>query len=107
MPNEYITNFQRYGMQPDVATGHTMYCLIPRHAMSAGCDFNSAVRRCDGTQAKADKQHVRGEMQVRILLKEWPLIIDMNVLIIGASQWHIATPLVGNYPLAHTAPDNA
>ncbi len=74
--------------------------------MGAGCDFNGTVRTCYGDQGKADNQHVRRQRKAGRLLKQRSLIINVQPLVLRASEWDIAAPLVGHYLRVHCTTDD-
>jgi len=72
----------------------------------AGCDINGTVRGCYRDQGKADNQHVRGQREVRYLLKQRALIVNVKSLILRAAERNITAPLVGHYSRAHCTTDD-
>ena len=106
MPDEHITNRQRHRPHFNVTGGHRTKPVGARPPVRAWRDFDWPVLWRNSAQAEADDEHVRRKREIRQLLKERALIVDMNILVHRSAEGHITTPLIGDDPIAEDAPDD-
>jgi hypothetical protein len=71
--------------------------------MSAWRDLNRAILQRYRDQAEAYSEYIDWQLEVGCFRKQRTLVVGVGNLILGTSQWHIATPLVGDYAIVHCA----
>ena len=107
MPDQYIPSVQRDWLHFDLPRFDSPEGFVSRHAVRAWRDFDRTVPRVYADQAEADDQQISGQREVRSFAEQGTLIVHVNGLVIRPVERHVATPLIGDYPVVHDAADNA